>query len=527
MAFVSSTPLLNYARSRRVDCDVLRCTLAPERSRGASKETSKSYRVLPADLPESERPPLPVKHSSIPVVGFILENMLGLSKGFEKMRDEYGDVYRADYFLFPQTYVTSYQGVVDVLNDADVFECSGTFPGAVKLIGEDVLIQLDGARHASVRAILSPAFSPALLPVYFKRITERTQELWERVYAGVAAGKRVKLEPLFREHYLGIIIEITTGVKAGSDKAKRLRNLFATIQSAFMSPPFGPIWSAGVRASEEVRCILIDVIDDVRVRRADTIANLREYGDEIVKLGLKDIGHGEIDVLLVAIAASGLPTTPDAQLDKVVVEKLCGMILMLWFAGYSTAAAVSTSATFEAGWDDDFRGKLVLEQDALVGSAGGERAVTYEQTGSMPLLDAYLKEVLRTHPPGSGHFRRTSRDIELHGKFIPKNTIVFAHIKAAQSDPAVWKDPQHFDPQRFVREKDKSRAPPLLAFGGPRSPHYCIGAAMAKMMMKVAFATLLREYIYSLDPKQSRKYNSIPEEVPSSGVVLEKFEKRM
>lgn len=44
-------------------------------------------------------------------------------------------------------------------------------------------------------------------------------------------------------------------------------------------------------------------------------------------------------------------------------------------------------------------------------------------------------------------------------------------------------------------------------------------------MMKATFGTLLLEYSYSLDPKQSRKYKIIPDESPASGVVLGSFEK--
>jgi len=46
------------------------------------------------------------------------------------------------------------------------------------------------------------------------------------------------------------------------------------------------------------------------------------------------------------------------------------------------------------------------------------------------------------------------------------------------------------------------------------------------MMMKVTFASLLREYEYKLDPKQSRNYRQIPDNSPESGVRVIKFQTR-
>lgn len=258
--------------------------------------------------------------------------------------------------------------------------------------------------------MLAPAFKPALFPYYFRRVAERTYELWSIAQNRVASGKKVKLEPLFREHYFGITIEMSTGVNVNSDLSAHLRELFSTVQRGLFSPPFRPMWSKDVRASAEIKSILAYIIRDSIVNRASTIEKLRLYGDDIVKLGT-------LMYFWWLLPALSFP------------PKLSEQMLLLWFPGYATAAVTSANAFFEMGWDDNARASLYREQDELIQAAGDERAATYDQTSSMPILEAYIMESLRLRPAGNGVFRRVTRDIEVHGKLLPKDTVVFASFK--------------------------------------------------------------------------------------------------
>ncbi len=121
-----------------------------------------------------------------------------------------------------------------------------------------------------------------------------------------------------------------------------------------------------------------------------------------MKLGQKSFGKEVIDVLLVAIANSGLSTEKGAVNDEETIGALCRSIVLLWFAGFSSTAVTRMNASFEIGLEDSLRDALIAEQDQIISNAAaGDQTVTYEQiTSQMPLFDSFLQEILRLHPPG-------------------------------------------------------------------------------------------------------------------------------
>lgn len=485
------------------------CTLTPERT--AKKEL---YRVLE---PESERPRTPPRHQSLPYVGFFVDQFLGKKTVTADLISDYGRLFSCNYLIRDMTYISEYHTITQIMRSAEVFTSVGAFDELDVLIPNSMMT-MDGSKHAKTRAILTPAFSTVLFPYYFPFFTKRAVATWKKVAERTKTSESLRLDPMFREHYLSVIVELTTGLDMESTMAKRLAPLFKKVMDGLFLQELGPLAKISQRARDELLVILRDVVKDNLVRNRDVIERLRLYEGDIAKLANKDIRNGDVNVLLVAIATSTLSTKPGAVLDDYVVENLAYSIMILWLAGYTTSAATSTTASLELGMDASIQAKLVAEQDALMHAAGGVRDVTYEQTASgMPLLDSYLTEILRRHPAIAGQTRIATRDVEVLGYFIPKGSAVFLSFDAAQADDSVYPNASIVIPERFLA---KPKPPPVLSFGAPGSPHYCIGATLAKTMMKATFATLLREYTLDLDPAQSRDYRLIPEKAPKSGCVV-------
>ncbi|GAA3741661.1 hypothetical protein GCM10022225_26430 [Plantactinospora mayteni] len=96
-------------------------------------------------------------------------------------------------------------------------------------------------------------------------------------------------------------------------------------------------------------------------------------------------------------------------------------------------------------------------------------------------VPAYLDEVLRFGPAIDGWLRVTRLPVTIGGVTIPAGARCLLLIGAANRDPAAFADPDRFNPARTARRGH-------LSFG--YGPHFCIGAALARLEARVALVRL-------------------------------------
>ena len=99
----------------------------------------------------------------------------------------------------------------------------------------------------------------------------------------------------------------------------------------------------------------------------------------------------------------------------------------------------------------------------------------------LDLIPQAVEEFLRLETPVQGLCRTTTRTVERHGVTIAAGTKVLLLFGAANRDPRAFAEP---DTLRLGREGE-----PHVAFGF--GAHYCVGAALARLMGRVAFETVL------------------------------------
>ncbi len=98
------------------------------------------------------------------------------------------------------------------------------------------------------------------------------------------------------------------------------------------------------------------------------------------------------------------------------------------------------------------------------------------------LLPGAVEEMLRYVTPVMNFRRQTTAEFELGGQKIEENSkVVFFHI-SANRDESVFENPQTFDITRNPN--------PHMAFGAG-GPHFCLGANLARMEIRVMFEHLL------------------------------------
>ncbi len=98
------------------------------------------------------------------------------------------------------------------------------------------------------------------------------------------------------------------------------------------------------------------------------------------------------------------------------------------------------------------------------------------------LLPSAIEEMLRWVSPVMNFRRQTTTAVEIGGQKIePDTKVVFFHV-SANRDEEVFAEPDRFDIGRTPN--------PHIAFGGG-GPHFCLGANLARMEIRVMFQHLL------------------------------------
>ncbi len=108
------------------------------------------------------------------------------------------------------------------------------------------------------------------------------------------------------------------------------------------------------------------------------------------------------------------------------------------------------------------------------------------------LIGNMAEEALRVESPVRALFRTTTRPVTLGGVELDAGTPLMLLYAAANRDECTFADAAQFDVSR-------ENAPRHVAFSA--GPHYCIGAALARLEIRVAFEEVLsRMTSFHLDP---------------------------
>ncbi|QRK04501.1 cytochrome P450 [Archangium violaceum] len=100
------------------------------------------------------------------------------------------------------------------------------------------------------------------------------------------------------------------------------------------------------------------------------------------------------------------------------------------------------------------------------------------------LIPRFIDEMLRHSGPAHGLFRLNTDEVELGGVRIPRGARMLLLIASANRDEAAIPDPDRFDMDR--------PGPQNLPFG--HGIHFCLGAQLARMEVRVALEALLARF---------------------------------
>ncbi|HEV7265212.1 MAG TPA: cytochrome P450 [Falsiroseomonas sp.] len=175
-------------------------------------------------------------------------------------------------------------------------------------------------------------------------------------------------------------------------------------------------------------------------------------------------------------------------------EELIDQLGVLFLAGHETSASALTWAFAILATQPALVSRLRAEVEEVTG--GGP--IEFHHIKRLTLTRNIFRETLRLYPPITFLPRIANEATTLNGYRLKRGALVMIAPWVLHRHRLYWKDPNRFDPDRFLPEREAEiTSGAYIPFGiGPR---ICAGAAFATIEATLLIARLFRRYDWRLD----------------------------
>uniref|UniRef100_A0A8D0SJT6 Cytochrome P450 3A n=1 Tax=Sus scrofa TaxID=9823 RepID=A0A8D0SJT6_PIG len=354
-----------------------------------------------------------------------------------------------------------------------------------------------------IRTLLSPTFTSGKLKEMFPIISHYGDLLVSNLRKEAEKGKPVTMKEHLWAYSMDVITSTAFGVNVDSLNNPQdpfVENSRKLLKFSFFSPFFlSIIFFPFLTPILEVLNITLFPKSVVNfftrsIKRMKKVASKihKRHRVDLLQLMINSQNSKEMD------AHKGLSN-----------EELVAQGVIFIFAGYETTSSSLSLLVYKLATHPDVQQKLQEEIDATFPN----KPPTYDGLAQMEYLDMVVNESLRIFPVTPRLERSCKKDVEIHGVFVPKGTVMMVPIFALHRAPELWPEPEEFRPERFSKKnKDTINPYTYLPFGtGPRN---CIGMRFALMNMKLALVRVLQNFSF-----KPCKETQIPLKISSQGLI--------
>ncbi|WP_017316765.1 cytochrome P450 [Mastigocladopsis repens] len=408
----------------------------------------------------------------------------------EKAVQQYPDIFTSKIIRSKRqvVFVQHPQTIQEILtNDRKKFAALGEENKILlPLAGNNSLFLLDGERHRRQRQLVMPPFHGDRMRVYSEIICNITEKVFSQLPHKKPFSARTQLQNIS----LQVILQAVFGLLEG-ERYQQLKHRLQLMMDVFESPlassflflPFlqkdlgkwSP-WGRFLRLRQQIDEL---IYTEIAERRAKPDPN-------------------RADILSLLMSAR------DEQGNPMTVQELRDELMTLLLAGNETTASAMAWALYWIHRLPEVRQKLLQELDTL-GDSPDPMSIA-----RLPYLTAVCNESLRVYPVAMLTFARVVQEsVELLGYELEPGTILFGCIYLVHQREDLYPQPKQFKPERFLERQFSPYE--FMPFGG--GVRRCVGEALAMFEMKLALATLLSRYEFTLDSDR-------PEQGQRRGVTL-------
>jgi cytochrome P450 len=171
-------------------------------------------------------------------------------------------------------------------------------------------------------------------------------------------------------------------------------------------------------------------------------------------------------------------------------EQLRDQVATMILAGHETTAVTLFWAMYLLSLDQEEQGRVADEV--------GDEPITPDTLPRLVRTRAVIDETLRLYPPAFVLVRAALGPDRLPGFDVKRGLIVMIAPWVLHRHRRLWRDPDAFDPARFLPDAPKPARFAYLPFGA--GPRICIGAQFALTEATLVLAALVQRFRVALAP---------------------------
>uniref|UniRef100_A0A8D1A673 Cytochrome P450 3A n=1 Tax=Sus scrofa TaxID=9823 RepID=A0A8D1A673_PIG len=449
----------------------------------------------------------------LPYFGNVLAYRKGMWNFDNKCFKEYGKMWGFFDGRQPVLAITD----PDMIKTVLVKECYSVFTnwryfGPLGIMKNSVCLAVD-EQWKRIRTLLSPTFTSGKLKKMFPIFVQYGDALVRNLRKETEKGKPINVKDIFGAYSL----DMTTGTSFGV-KIDSLNNpqhpfveyvqkivIFDCLDPLLLFITLFPFLSP------------VSEVLNISLFSKSAMDFFTKFVKSIKESRLKDQQMHRVDLLQLIINHQNYK---EMDAHKVLFdEELVAQGITFIFAGYETTSTPLSFLMYKLATHPDIQEKLQKEIDVTFPS---KTPPTYDALAQMEYLDMVLNEILRLIPLAARLERVCKKDMEVHGMFLPRGTVMPQGrgptlIQGSNWSCSPWPMPQI---QAVFSKKHKDTMNPYtyLPFGtGPRN---CIGMRFALMNMKLALVKVLQNF--SFKPSKGQRGDSISDspEKPITGAHI-------
>ncbi|KAK7360004.1 hypothetical protein VNO77_01976 [Canavalia gladiata] len=394
----------------------------------------------------------------------------------EKHIARYGKIYKSKLFGEPAI-VSADAGFNKFIlqNDGKLFECS--YPRSIGgILGKWSMLVLVGDMHRDMRNISLNFLSYARLRTHLLKDVERHTLL---VLSSWKENCTFSAQEEAKKFTFNLMAKNIMSLDPGNLETEQLKREYVSFMKGVVSAPLNFPGTA-YRKALKSRSTILKFIE----RKMEERAKRNQEGKESLK-------EDDDDLLNWVLMHSNLST-----------EQILDLILSLLFAGHETSSvAIALAIYFLPGCPRAIQ-QLREEHSEIVRSKKqtGEVELTWDDYKGMEFTQCVVSETLRLGNVVRFLHRKAVKDVRYKGYDIPCGWKVLPVIAAVHLDPALFDQPQQFNPWRWQGNNGsgswQNPSNNFMPFGG--GPRLCAGSELAKLEMAVFIHHLVLNYHWEL-----------------------------